>query len=196
MHVDAEALRADSDSGQSVLAGGGRVSAETSRRVACDATRVVMTHDAAGNTVDVGRRTRTVPPSIRRALDHRDRHCQFPGCENRFCDAHHVEHWADGGATRLTNLLLLCCRHHRAVHEAGFRVVTDDAGGFTFYRPNGDRLPQVPQAPVLGPDPVTTLMQVRTDITASSTLPRWRGERIDLDFTVRALCGLQTSTTG
>ena len=78
VHVDAEALREDSDSGQSVVAGGVRVPAGTSRRLACDASRVVMTHDAAGNILDVGRRTRTVPMAIRRALEHRDRGCCFP----------------------------------------------------------------------------------------------------------------------
>ena len=191
VHVDEAALRADSDNGHSVLAGGGRVSAETSRRIACDATRVVMTHDADGKTVDVGRRTRTVPPSIRRALDHRDRHCQFPGCDNRFCDAHHIEHWADGGATRLNNLVLLCRRHHRAVHkDAAFRVAVDANGACMFYRRDGELLPHVPAAPSLPNDPVAELMNARRDVTAETTLPRWHGERLDLDFTVRALCGL------
>lgn len=91
VHVDADALRESSDSGQSVL-DGERVSAETSRRLACDASRVIMVHDAEGETVSVGRRTRTVPPAIRRALEHRDRGCRFPGCGLRFCDARHVKH--------------------------------------------------------------------------------------------------------
>jgi hypothetical protein len=76
---------------------GPRVSAETCRRLACDAGRVVMTHDRSGGVLDVGRKTRTVPPAIRRALRHRDEGCRFPGCTNRICDAHHVVHWADGG---------------------------------------------------------------------------------------------------
>ena len=109
---------------------GVRVPAGTSRRIACDASRVIMTHDRTHNlasdindsVLDVGRKTRTVPPAIRRALDHRDGGCRFPGCGLRFCDAHHIKHWADGGETKLANLLLLCRRHHRAVHEEGFRV--------------------------------------------------------------------------
>ena len=88
--------------------GGIRVSAETSRRIACDAGKVVMRHDAEGNVLDVGRKTRTIPPALRRALASRDQHCRFPGCEARRCDAHHVKHWADGGATKLDNLVLLC----------------------------------------------------------------------------------------
>jgi hypothetical protein len=118
-------------SGGAMLQGDLRVPAGTSRRIACDASLVVMTHGPDGSVLDVGRKTRTVPPAIRRALDHRDGGCRFPGCGLRFCDAHHVKHWADGGETRLGNLVLLCRRHHRAVHEEGFRVeiVTDAEGG-------------------------------------------------------------------
>lgn len=112
LHVDAEALRESSDSGQSVL-DGTRVSAETSRRLACDASRVVMVHDGEGDKLAVGRRTRTVPPAIRRAVEHRDRGCRFPGCGLRFCDVHHIVHWADGGETTLRNTLLVCRLHHR-----------------------------------------------------------------------------------
>jgi hypothetical protein len=96
------------------------VSAETSRRISCDASVVLMRYGSDGAVLDVGRKTRTVPPSIRRALQARDRSCRFPGCTARRCDAHHVEHWMDGGATSLDNLVHLCRRHHRAVHEGGF----------------------------------------------------------------------------
>ena len=115
---------------QTVLdeAGGIHVSAESARRVACDASTVTMRHGSRGEILDVGRRTRTLSPALRRALAARDRQCRFPGCGNRRCDAHHVEHWADGGRTALDNLVLLCRRHHRAVHEEGFRVTLDDDG--------------------------------------------------------------------
>ena len=115
---------------QTVLdeAGGIHVAAETARRLACDAALVEMQHGPAGEILDVGRRTRTISPALRRALAARDRQCRFPGCQNRRCDAHHVEHWADGGATRLDNLVLLCRRHHRVVHEEGFRITTRCGG--------------------------------------------------------------------
>jgi 5-methylcytosine-specific restriction endonuclease McrA len=90
----------------------------TSQRLACDASLVHMRHDADG-VLDVGRKTRTIPLSIRRALTARDAGCRFPGCTSRRCDAHHLTHWADGGATSVDNLVLLCRRHHRAVHEGG-----------------------------------------------------------------------------
>lgn len=99
------------------------VSAETSRRLACDAGIVVISHDAKGAALDVGRKRRTVPPAMRRALEARDGGgCRFPGCGVRRTDAHHLTHWADGGRTRLENLVLLCRRHHRAVHEGGWSV--------------------------------------------------------------------------
>jgi hypothetical protein len=87
------------------------VSTETSQRLSCDASVVPMRHDADGALHDVGRKTRTSPPSIRRALAARGTGCRFPGCTPRRCDAHHVQHWSDGGATRLDNLVLLCRRH-------------------------------------------------------------------------------------
>ena len=95
---------------QTVLdeAGGIHVSVETARRLACDAAKIEMRHGPGGEILDVGRRTRTISPALRRALAARDGRCRFPGCQNRRCDAHHVEHWADGGETALDNLVLLC----------------------------------------------------------------------------------------
>jgi hypothetical protein len=177
LHVDAEGLRAESDAGQAVLDDGVRVPAETSRRLACDASRVVMTHDAAGNVLDVGRRTRTIPPAIRRALAHRDRGCRFPGCHNRYADAHHLRHWADGGLTSLDNLVLLCRRHHRAVHEDGYRVTVAVDGELTFRRPDGAVLPPVPRMPT---SPHTWLTEGRRVAEAPY-------ERLDLDWTIYML---------
>src|SRR5207249_6725943 len=115
VHVDA-AILADPDApGESVLDDGTHVPAETSRRLACDATRVVMRHDANGRVTEVGART------LRRALQHRDRSCRFPGCGLSFGQGHHIRHWARGGPTTLSNLALLCRRHHHTVHEDGYQ---------------------------------------------------------------------------
>jgi uncharacterized protein DUF222/HNH endonuclease len=187
VHVDADALRESGDGGQSVL-DGTRVSAETSRRLSCDASRVVMVQNAEGRTIAVGRRTRTIPQPIRRALEHRDRGCRFPGCGLGFCDAHHITHWADGGATRLDNLAMLCRRHHRAVHEEGFRIVVTPNGEFTFYRPDGKPLPNAPAAPGVPNDPAPALAATHNAlglaINASTALSNWRGERLDLDYAI------------
>jgi hypothetical protein len=98
---------------------------------------VALRHGSEGEPLDVGRRTRTVPPAIRRALEARDRGCRFPGCGLRFTDAHHVRHWADGGETKLDNLILLCSHHHRLVHEEGWTVEWWEPGGPAFTDPRG-----------------------------------------------------------
>ena len=120
--------------------GGIGVSAETSRRLTCDASVIVLHEDGDGSVLDIGRKTRTVPASIRRALTARDRRCRFPGCTARRCDAHHLVHWADGGATALDNLVLVCRRHHRLVHKGGFGVERNDDGDVMFRRPDGRRV--------------------------------------------------------
>ncbi|MCI0437166.1 MAG: HNH endonuclease, partial [Gemmatimonadetes bacterium] len=194
VHVDSESLEnpAAEEEAQCVLGDGVRVSAETSRRLACDCTRVVMVHDAAGNVLNVGRRTRTVPAPIRRALEHRDRgRCRFPGCTNRICDAHHLKHWAEGGETRLANLVLLCTRHHTMVHEGRFRALADDSGGVRFLRPDGCPIPTVPGTPELSGGGVESLVRanVATGITidAWTAAPDWHGERLDAGFAVLTL---------
>ena len=157
VHIDAPVLADVDASGQSVLADGTRVSSETSRRLACDATRVIMRHDRNGRTVEVGARTRTIPPALRRALHHRDRGCRFPGCGVRFGHGHHIRHWAQGGPTTLSNLAMLCRRHHRAVHEEGYQVERLADGALRFRTPNGWLLPDVPPLPAVPNDPVESL---------------------------------------
>jgi len=120
------------------------VSAETSRRLFCDAAVVLIQENADGSVLDVGRKTRTVPAPIRRALTARDRRCLFPGCNARRCDAHHIDHWADGGPTALDNLILVCRRHHRLLHEGGFSVERTAEGDVTFRRPDGRRVELAP----------------------------------------------------
>ena len=120
------------------------VSAETYERLACDAAVVMMRHTADGSVLDVGRKTRSIPPAIRRALTARDPRCQFPGCTARRCDAHHLTRWAHGGPTCLDNLIHLCRWHHRAVHEGGYQIRRDSAGDVRVLRPDGTRLPAVP----------------------------------------------------
>ena len=110
---------------------------ETVRRLCCDAAVVRILESGDGEPLDVGRKTRVIPPSIRRALKRRDGGCRFPGCTNtKFVDGHHIIHWADGGPTCLDNLVSLCRFHHRLVHEGGYYIVKDDAE-FRFFRGDG-----------------------------------------------------------
>ena len=120
------------------LEDGTRVSPETSRRICCDAGVSEVRLDAEGHPLDVGRRRRTIPPALRRALELRDRGCRFPGCPVRhFTAGHHVRHWAEGGETKLDNLLLLCGHHHRLVHEGGWTVRWQSRGNPIFFDPRG-----------------------------------------------------------
>ena len=146
LHVDAETLRDTGDPGLSELEDGTRVSAETSRRLACDASLVTIALGPDGQVLGAGRKTRTVPPSVRRALEARDRGCRFPGCGSRFTEAHHVKHWADGGETSLRNTALLCRRHHRAVHEGSVQLCLDVKGQVVFFTPRGKALLGAPPA--------------------------------------------------
>jgi len=115
---------------------------ESVKRIACDSDKVTIVDDEHGEPLSVGRKTRIVPTAIKRALQTRDKGCVFPGClHHRFVDAHHVEHWSAGGETSLENLLLLCSRHHRLVHEGGYRIDKDYRDRWIFKRPDGIAVP-------------------------------------------------------
>ncbi len=93
----------------------------TARRLACDAGLLVVEEDEVGNVLNIGRRSRIIPPAMSRALTIRDGGCQFPGCcERRYVEGHHIKHWADGGETKLDNLVTLCRYHHRELHKGSF----------------------------------------------------------------------------
>ncbi len=111
----------------------GPVPGETARRLSCDAALSRVITDGASEILDVGRKTRLIPAAIRRALHVRDGGCVFPGCDRPppWTDAHHIRHWADGGATSLDNLALLCRTHHRAVHESRWQICRRADGSFT-----------------------------------------------------------------
>jgi 5-methylcytosine-specific restriction endonuclease McrA len=191
VHVDAPVLADPDQPGQSVLEDGVRVSAETSQRLACDASRVVMRHDSNGRLLEISARTRTIPSALRRALHHRDRGCRFPGCGLPFGQGHHIRHWAQGGPTTLSNLALLCGRHHRAVHEEGYHVERQPDGELQFRRPNGWVLPDVPPAPEVSGDSVEVI-RARNEaaglaLHARTAMPRWLGERLDVGYAIDVL---------
>lgn len=191
VHVDAAVLADAEAPGQSVLDGGTHVPAGTSRRLACDATRVIMRHDPDGQVVEVGARTRTIPPAIRRALHHRDGGCRFPGCGLPFGQGHHIRHWAHGGPTTLSNLAMLCRRHHRAVHEEGYRVERLSGGELRFRRPDGRLLSDVPPPPAVPRDP-TGALQAKNEASgvrphARTACPDWHGERLDARWAIDVL---------
>ena len=193
VHVDAETLK-DRTAGRCHLEHGPSLPAETVRRLTCDASLVRIIETEQGEPLDVGRKTRTIPPAIRRALNSRDPGCCFPGCTfRRHLDAHHVEHWADGGATKLSNLVSLCRTHHRLVHEGGIVVEPrpGGGGGWRFARPDGreftiryrEPAPPYEWSALRG---AHASQGIHIDSTTAAT--RWRGERMDYDLGISILC--------
>ncbi|MBJ7607117.1 DUF222 domain-containing protein [Candidatus Dormiibacter inghamiae] len=135
-------LRQEPGSAPAELNGEVLVPQETVRRYGCDA---LLTVERKGESplAEATGAGRVVPPSVRRALQRRDGGCRFPDCDRppEWTDAHHVVHWADGGETKLENLLLLCRRHHRRVHEEGWRVSRAEGSGWRFTPPGGEGWP-------------------------------------------------------
>ena len=113
----------------------------TARELCCDPALRTVVLDSLGNPVDLGRRTRLVPPGLRRALLVRDGGCTFPGCDAppSWCDLHHVQHWADGGSTSAENLVSLCRHHHGVSHRSGWTMRPDPVRPqrFVWHRPDG-----------------------------------------------------------
>jgi hypothetical protein len=182
VHVD-EAALAGRGEAASVLEEGPALAPESAQRLACDAS-VVEIRERDGEPLSVGRKTRTIPPAMRRALQARDRGCRFPGCENRrFVDAHHIRHWAQGGETRLDNLVLLCTRHHRFVHEAGYTVRTLAEGDLEFRDSWGNPIDPVPRPPPGDPDWLV-------DEFDAGSCASGDGDRMDLDLMVSGLLRL------
>ncbi|MFC9788824.1 DUF222 domain-containing protein [Rhodococcus sp. NPDC127528] len=106
----------------------GPISDRLAALISCDASITPIVMDAEGNPLDVGRTTRTIPRRLRRALDARDCGCAFPGCGRpaAWTDGHHIQHWSNGGETKLSNLLLLCRFHHRLIHKGDWSVFIGD----------------------------------------------------------------------
>jgi len=138
VHVSAETLQGE-EGHHCELEDGPAVSAETARRLACDASLVAIVENEKGEPLNVGRKTRSIPPALQRALNSRDQGCRFPGCTHKkYTDAHHIQHWAKGGETKMSNLVTLCRFHHRKVHEGQVIVQVLDDGAIRFVQPDGE----------------------------------------------------------
>ena len=153
--VEMAALRRDLGALGGEMRWAGPVSAETARRLACDAGIIPVVLGAASEPLDVGRLSYAVTAAIRRALEARDGGCAFPGCDRppAWCAAHHIVHWADGGVTAVHNMVLLCDHHHLVIHHHGWTARIADTG-----------LPEFTPPPWIDPDQVPISTPWRTQL--------------------------------
>ena len=186
VHVDAKTLQGDA-SGRAELEHGHAICPETARRLGCDATLRVLVKRGR-KALYLGRKTRSIPPALNIALRERERGCRFPGCDKRrWVDAHHIVPWAKGGRTDLDNLVLLCRRHHRLLHEGGFSLIGNANGDLLFRNPRGERLANSPHPPP------GSWRELRAENAEAGhpidheTLLKGDGERMDLDENVYAV---------
>ena len=169
-----------------MMADGEVIATATVRRFCCDAGVVVAHVDAHGVPLSVGRKTRTIPAAIKRALLLRDRTCRFPGCtHSRYIDGHHIEHWANGGETALSNLMLLCSAHHTLLHEGGCRVESDGGSGWHFFDHRNRHIEVQPARTTPNTVGERRGLAALHDahaalaITANTNASKWTGEPID-----------------
>ncbi len=187
------------------------------RRMACDAGLLIVEEDEAGNVLNIGRKSRIIPAAMARALAIRDNGCQFPGCcETRYTEGHHIKHWADGGETKLDNLVTLCRYHHRELHKGSFYLSlkpaatnsdTDKPTRFA-QRLCFSKIEQYCNAPfnrtadfIIAPNPAEFTCahsnshelkdaipeEIYQTITEKTAVTKWAGERMDMSMTIDGL---------
>ena len=163
---------------------GPAISPATARAISCCATVSWMMHDHKGDPLDVGRRHRTPPPALRRAVRERDRYrCQYPGCDSRKVQIHHIKHWSKGGRTKLRNLILLCRAHHVMIHDLNYSIAaTQD--GFAFSTADGEQIEPSPAFPGNLSADIRTCHDAR--ISPNTIIPAWYGDRLNLDLAIWA----------
>ncbi|MDJ0906827.1 MAG: DUF222 domain-containing protein [Woeseiaceae bacterium] len=193
VHVNADAATSQAAPARAPhIEDGPDVSAETSRRIACDCSLLRVDEDQNGEPLSIGRKTRSIPPAIRRALRLRDSGCRFPGCtHDRFVDGHHIVHWADGGETSLENLVLLCRHHHHLVHEGGFACEKSGDGEIYFRDPRDVVLKTFVEPRTLDQADLDAWLDRQffdMSIDADTCKTQWHaGERMDWDLAVSNL---------
>jgi hypothetical protein len=209
VHVD-EAVLPDVPQAQETeahrceLDDGPALAPDTVRRIACDATIVGLVESADGEPLNVGRKTRSIPAALGRALRARDGGCRFPGCDRtRFTEGHHVKHWADGG--EIARQLVTLCGFTIASHEGGFGLSITHDGVFVFTRPDGRRVAEngrecfrgnissQPVAAALDCSFEETLRvymlnrEAGVNITHETSRCQWLGESMDYSTAIEAM---------
>jgi hypothetical protein len=159
VHIDAETLH-ERGPGRCEIEHGPSIPSETARRLSCDASLVKVIENGKGEPLDVGRKTRSIPTAIRRALNTRDAGCRFPGCTHqRYVDAHHIEHWADGI----------------------WRFLRPDGSHF-------EVISVSPDLDYDGEEVQRSHTELGVHIDSNTAATRWRGERMDYELGAWVLC--------
>jgi len=172
------------------------LSAKTAKRLSCDASLVTVLENDKGQVLNIGRRARIIPASIKRALDLRDTSCRVPGCCNtRYLDAHHIQHWADGGETSLENLVNMCRHHHRQLHQGLFNIHVEKANAYEeahmmFSTPDGKQLkasffPQFSEQTVATAE--KALRDAAPSVNSTTAVTQWAGENCEYPVAVEVL---------
>lgn len=184
VHADPAAL-ANHEGARCHIEDGPAISPDALQQIMCNAVLRWMSHDDRGNVLNVGRRRREPSPALRCALRERDRcRCRFPGCHRRATQAHHIRWWMDGGETSLDNLVSLCRYHHTLIHRCGYGILVRAPGVFTFLRPDGEPIPHSPPLP----EPNGQLSDAYdAEITPTTIIPPWYGDRLNLDYAISVL---------
>jgi len=191
VHVSAETLQAGGGH-HCEIEDGPAVAAETARRLACDASLVAIVEDEKGEPLNVGRKTRSMPPALQRALNARDKGCRFPGCTHKkYTDAHHIQHWAHGGETKMSNLVTLCRFHHRKVHEGQVVVQVLDDGAIRFVQPNGECFESVSRTVGDWRELLEVHERAGIHIDKRTAATKWDGGPMDYGIAVDALMYLR-----
>ena len=188
VHVDETVLGNPDLPGCCAVDRAGAFAAHSARRLACDAAISRLVYRGDGEVVPEGR-TRSIPLRMRRAVLARDRGCRFPGCTQRaFVDLHHVVYWSDGGRTTPGNLVCLCRRHHRLVHEGGYRVEVDaeGPGRLRAWTPEGNEIPATPPR-LIASGPGVVARHRESGLGIDATTLSYCGERFDLGLAVDGL---------
>jgi hypothetical protein len=170
------------------------ISPQTAKRLSCDASLVTVLEDEQGRVLNIGRRTRTVPAAIGRALSLRDNTCRVPGCcESRYVDAHHIEHWADGGETSLDNLVILCRAHHRQLHQGNFTITAEKTATgqqLLFTTRSGKKMETnffTQFTNISAETSADALSHAAPAVDAKTAIPYWHGEDCDYGVAIEAL---------
>jgi hypothetical protein len=179
VHVDIGVLTGETADGRCHVEGGSALSSDAARRIGCDA-EVIGVIERNGLPIDVGRRQRMVPDRLRVALHVRDRFCRFPGCgvPAHRAEAHHHQHWAQGGGTNLDNLMLLCGFHHRRHHDGAYRIRRTECD-FSFETNEGRAIGSPAR------DPVT--LERNPSIDSRTPIALWGGERMEFGYAVSVI---------